>query len=217
MGRKAFTELDSSRRAQVAVAWMKASAPPAYAAKVIQEQFIDPGGGGGCVRTRTKGILLTWMLPDDFAGVTKVFADGEPTALVEVVRRLRGSAALQEAWKDIQLHAQVCLRLAGAADVAVCLEVCPETWQERHELKLHIHAFPKSTSADLRLRNLAPFTFAGVQPNASLTIGGMPIQANGRASWSGFFTVASGTRSGPFSLRRPRYPSKDFWFSRIGF
>ena len=216
-GRCAFGALDSVRRAHVAVAWVKASTPPAYIARVIQEQFIDPGGSSGSIRTRTKGILLTWMLPEDFGSVSKVFAAEEPTALTEVVRLLRASADLQSAWKDIQLHAQVCLRCAGAADVAVCLDVCPDTWEDRREIKLHIHAFLKSSGADLRVRNIIPFAFGGVKPNASLTIAEMPVQADGRSSWSVFSIAESATRSGLSSARPPRYPLKDFWCSRIGF
>ena len=216
-GRRAFTDLDSSRRAQIAVAWMKASVPPAYIAHVIEEQFINHVGGGISARTKTKGVLLTWMLPANIGSVSNVVAAGEPTALRSVVRRLRASVDVQSVWKDIQLHAQVCLRLAGAADVAVCLEVCPDTWEEKRELKLHMHAFVKSSGSDLRVRNLNPFAFSGVKPNASMTIGGVPVQSNGRSSWSGFSTAASATKPEHCSARRPRYPSKDFWSSRIGF
>ena len=187
-GRRAFRDLDSTRRAQVAAAWMKASAPPKYIAHVILEQFITPGGDCAA-RNKVKGVLLTWMLPADFAKVSKVVGSEEPTALAEVVRRLRASADVHSAWKDIQLHAQICLRLAGASDVAVCLEVCPETWEERGEVKLHVHAFLKSSGSDLRVRNMNPFEFSGVKPNASQTIGGMPVQGNGRSSWAVFLLL----------------------------
>ena len=157
------------------------------------------------------------MLPDDFAKASKVVGE-EPTALREVVRRLQvGRSERSLPPSDIQLHGQVCLRLAGGADVSVCMEVCPDTWAERREVKLHVHAFLKSNSKDLRVRNLTPFSFGTVKPNVSVTIGGMPIQANGRSSWSGFSIAASVTRLGHCSAWRRRCQSKDFWYSRIGF
>ena len=209
-GRRAFTDLDSSRRAQVAVAWMKASVPPAHIAPMIEEQFISHAGGGVSTRTKTKGVLLTWMLPANTGSASKVVADGEPTALGEVVRRLRASADVQSVWKDVQLHAQVCLRLAGASDVAVCLEVCPDTWEEGRVLKLHMHAFLKSSGSDLRVRNLIPFAFSGVKPNASLTIGGMPVATNGRSSWSGFFYCCISDKTGTLFSQATKVPFKGY-------
>ena len=80
---------------------------------------------------KTKGALLTWMLRENFANTAELAEGEEPTALTEVVRRLRLSAELQEAWKDIRLHAQQCLQLTGGTDVSVCLEVCPEAGENR--------------------------------------------------------------------------------------
>ena len=80
------------------------------------------------------------MLPDDFAKASKVVGE-EPTALREVVRRLqvvRSERSLPPS--DIQLHAQVCLRWAGGSGEAICLEVCPDTWEELRDVKLHVHA-----------------------------------------------------------------------------
>ena len=55
------------------------------------------------------------------------------------------------------MHAQVCKRLAGGSDVAVCLEICPDTWEERKELKLHVHAFIKANATDLCIKDVGPF------------------------------------------------------------
>ena len=67
----------------------------------------------------------------NFANASELAGREEPTVLTDVVRLLRVSAEGQEAWKDIRLHAQHCLQEAGASDVSVCLEVCPETWKEK--------------------------------------------------------------------------------------
>ena len=101
-------------------------------------------------KVKGKGVLLTWMLPAGLIVATPVIGGEEPTALRDVVRLLRASAEVQSTWKDLLLHAHVCKRLAGGSDVAVCLEICPDTWQERKQLMLHVPAFIKFTRRHAR-------------------------------------------------------------------
>ena len=210
--RRAFTDLESSERARIASAWMKASAPPRHVAHVIEEQIIKQASA--CFgRVKTKGALLTWMLPKDMVNTSKVVETQEPTALKELVDHLRVSGILQEAWKDIQLHAQTCLRLAGASDVAVCLEVCPDTWGAQKEVQLHFHAFLKSQGPDLRLRNLGPFSYQDVKPHMSGSIGGMPMNTNGRGSWAGYFYCSIRDKIGTLFSQATRLPFKGFLVS----
>ena len=53
------------------------------------------------------------------------------------------------------------LPLIEADDVAMCLEVCPETYSVDNVLRLHIHMFFKSQSSYLRFRQMAFFDFEG--------------------------------------------------------
>ena len=71
--------------------------------------------------------------------------------------------------------------------MAVCLEVCTQTWELQGVVRFHMHMFLKSIQENLRMRRLAVFEFKCVRPHVSTAIGGMPTYASGRASWSGFF------------------------------
>ena len=115
--------------------------------------------------------------------------DGEPTALSEVVRRLRLSDDVQSRWQEFKDHAHACMKLSGAQDVAVCMEVCPETWEAQREVRLHTHAFLKSNDVPLRARNLAVFEHQCVKPHMSLTVGGLPVCSNTRTPWAGFLLL----------------------------
>ena len=111
-------------------------------------------GGRTSCRVKCTGVLLTWMLPAVFNTATTLPVSKEPTALRDVVRLLRASADVQSSCKDIMMHAQVCKRLAGGSDEAVCFQICPYTWTEKQELKLHVHAFIKSNATDVRFKDL---------------------------------------------------------------
>ena len=213
-GRRGWKELDGSQRAKYAAAWKKVTAPPDYIVAVVDEQFINPSSSHTS-RVRSKGVLLTWMLPDDLVkGEPTASLKGEPTAsLKELVSHLRGDPKLQSKWKDILLHARTCMQLAGGSDVAVCYEVCPETWELQREVRFHFHAFVKSSGSDLRLRLLAPFAFEGVKPHITTTIGGMPTSANGRASWSGFFYCCIADKIGTLFCEATKAPFKGFLVS----
>ena len=215
-GRRAFKDLDSYERVRVAQVWVQSSAPPPHISKVVSEQIIKKSAAQfGTVKA--KGVLLTWMLPKGMVDTSRVVEMQEPTALKQLVESLRADGHLQELWKDIQLHAQMSLRLAGAAQVAVCLEVCPNTWEAEKEVQLHFHAFLKSEGPDLRVRQVLPFAFKDVKPFMSTSLSGVQMKGNGRQCWAVFSIAASLTRSVLFSARPPNYPSRDFWCRRIGF
>ena len=184
-GRRAFKELDHSDRATVARAWRKASSPPCHIAHMIDSTFIHCKTGL-MASVKAKGVLLTWMLPPTWFDVSSVMKDGEPTALADVVLRMRLSVDVQSIWQEFRDHAQACMRLSGAQDVAVCMEVCPETWEAQRDVRLHTHTFLKSSEAPLRARNLAAFEHKCVKPHMSFTIGGAPVTSNSKTSWAGF-------------------------------
>ena len=208
-GRRAFRGLDGQQRAQVTGAWRKATLPPPHIARVCEERFMKDGARTSC-RVKGKGVLLTWMLPAVFNAVKPVVGGEEPTALRDVVRLCRASAEVQSTWKDLLMHAQVCKRLAGGSDVAVCLEICPDTWTERQELKLHVHAFIKSNASDVRIKDLGGFSFAGVVPFTAGSIGGVNIGGNGRSAWSGFLYCSISEKVGTVFSEATKVPFKGF-------
>ena len=208
-GRCAFRGLDGQQRAQVTGAWRKACLPPPHITRVCEERFMKDGARTSC-RVRGKGVLLTWMLPAVFNAVKPVVGGEEPTALRDVVLLLRASADVQSTWKDLMMHAQVCKRLAGGSDVAVCLEICPDTWTERKELKLHVHAFIKSNASDVCIKDLGAFSFAGVVPFTAGSIGGVNVGGNGRSAWSGFFYCSISEKVGTVFSEATKVPFKGF-------
>ena len=56
--------------------------------------------------------------------------------------------------------------------MAVCLEVCPETYEPQGTIRLHIHMFLKRTYEKLRLRHAAGLRSDGCAPHVSSSIGG---------------------------------------------
>ena len=207
-GRSAFREVTVDERAKIAKAWLKAAEPPGYVAKIVEEFMANKPGSRLNARLRCKGALLTWMLPKGKVDISKVVAQ-EPTALSEVLDGLRADSHVQEAWNDILLHAQTCKQLSGAVDVAVSFEVCPRTWANEKEIRLHFHTCLISETSDLRLQCLHPYCFQDTKPHLSTTIHGIHARpSGGRGCWSGFFyccipektgTLWSWTTRAPFS------------------
>ena len=75
----------------------------------------------------------------------------------------------------------------AADDIAMSLEVCPETWTAQKILRLHIHMFFKSTSSYLRFR---PSTFLDLEGSAACMTSNVTAHSPGgraKCSWSGFF------------------------------
>ena len=210
-GRRAFRELDAQDRIALATVWRKATAPPPYIGRVVEERLINQQWSGRTGKgAGAKGALLTWMLPPTILDVSNVVQDGEPTALREVVRRLRTTAVVQSFWQEIQEHAHRCRRSAGGQDVAICLEVCPDTWESRRDIQLHVHAFLKTGGASLAVRNLSLFEFHHVRPHLSLTVGGLQVGTNGRTSWSGFFYCCIHDKVGTVFTETTKLPFTGF-------
>ena len=87
-------------------------------------------------------------------------------------------------------------------------------------LRLHVHAFLKSSGPDLRVNNLAALAFQGVVPVPSSTIGGLNVQANGRCSWAGFLYCCIADKVGTVLSEATKVPFKGFlvqpnWFLNL--
>ena len=118
--------------------------------------------------------MLTWMLPESIVDVSAVIAKGEPTAsLGEVVERLRASSSVVEAWGKLLDHGRRCMQQAGGQDVAICLEVCPETFELQKVVRLHVHAFIRSAVTHLAIRHLWKFDLGEVRVHLSTGIIGV--------------------------------------------
>ena len=209
-GRSAFREVTVEERAKIAKAWLKAAEPPPYVAKIVEDLLVSKPLTRPVGRIRCKGALLTWMLPKGKVDISKVVAQ-EPTALSEVLDGLRADSNVQEAWKDIQLHAQTCKQVSGAVDVAVSFEVCPLTWKNEKEVQLHFHTFLKSEVSDLLLKCLHPYCFQDTKPHLSTTIHGIHARpSGGRGCWSGFFYCCIPEKTGTLWCQATKAPFSGF-------
>ena len=212
-GRRAFKDLDLNERGKVVSVWMESSTPPKHISKFVEEHILKKQRGDLFGAVKQKGALLTWMLPPGMVDTSRVVEKQEPTALKQLVASLREECHLQELWKDIQLHAHVCLRQSAATQVAVCMEVCPKTWEEEKEVQLHFHAFLKSEGADLRIKQLHPYAFKDVQPHMSASLSGVSMKGNGRQCWSGFFYCCIAEKIGTLYCQATKLPFSGFLVS----
>ena len=211
-GRQAFKNLGTADRVKVAEAWGRASRPPPHMARYLFSHFVCKDKDQVWHKAKTEGSLLTWMLSKDLVNASRAFWPQESTTLQQLVQDLRKSPEVTQLWKDIELHSQKCLLLAGASDVSVCLEVCPETWAERRELQLHFHAFLKSSGSDLQLRRLGDFAFREARAHVTTSIGGMALTTpNGRTTWCGFFYCCIPQKNGTLFSQATKKPFSGFF------
>ena len=212
LARKAFAELQPQTRIRYTRLWSRLSDPPKWVLPVVYEFFMNSKAATIC-KLKSKSALLTWMLPEGLVDLKPALSDkAEPTAasLEALVHRLRQLSDLRTLWQDVQEHGQKCLSAAGAADVAKCLEVCPDTFRLQGVVRLHIHMFLKSNLEDLALKHLPFYSFKGVHPHASATIGGVACGNAGRASWSGFFYCCVEDKLGTVFCEASKSPFKGF-------
>ena len=192
--RTAFKQLSHEERLECAKKWLEMSAPPGWVKVFVEHRFLSQdlvtkSNGGQC---RVTGLMLTWNLPVEAPSATSEITQSLPPEklpLDELVQRLRDDAVAQALFKRVEDHGMRMKLLVGADDVAMSLEVCPETWTENSILRLHIHMFFKSNSSYIRCRACPAFDFEGGTAVSSTHINGL---ASGgicrhKASWSGFF------------------------------
>ena len=189
--RVAFKSLEREERNEMARRWLEVSSPPAWVKLFVEHRFLagDGIGDGRCGgRSRCTGQMMTWILPVDPPSATSEIAQSLPPEqlpLAELVLRLRDDSVARALFRRVEDHGMKMQMLVGADDVAMCLEVCPETWTEQKILRLHIHMFFKSAASYLRVKKCASFDFEGCPAmlSADFTANG----SKNRASWSGFF------------------------------
>ena len=154
---------------------------------------------------KSKIALLTWMLPEGLVDPKPALSEkAEPTAacLEAVVHLLRQLSGHRTLWQDVQEHCRKCLEVAGAANVAKSLEVCPDTFRLQGVVRLHIHLFLKSKMENLALKHMALYNFKGVRPHAYTALGGVSSTNATRANWSGFFYCCTEEAQGGVRGRR---------------
>ena len=187
--RKAFRDISPEERNDYIRKWMRLAKPPLWLEKTLEKRFLSTEAVGKVCLVKSQGVLVTWNLPAEGGSDSVKLAQSLPPwqlTMDELVTRLRHEPTAKELWGRVMDHGQRIKPLAGADDVAVCLEVCPETYMLQKTLRLHIHMFLKSNGQNLRLRHMDFYDFEGCTSHVSTSIGGL-CSTKGRSNWSGFF------------------------------
>ena len=211
-GRQAFKDLATDVRNVYIRKWMELVRPPSWFAKCVEDRFLTTDVGSKICRVKTQGVLLTWNLPGEGPSDSGRLAQSLPPVQLtvdEVVTRLRNEPTARALWGRVIDHGQVCKQLAGADDVAVCLEVCPETYELQRKLRLHIHMFLKSSGGPLRLRHMTFYDFEGCSSHVSTQIGGLAT-TKGRSNWCGFFYCCLQEKRGTVFTEATKAPFSKF-------
>ena len=203
--RVAFKTLDREDRLEMARRWLEISSPPTWVKCFVEHRFLAGDGSwdgrvGG--RSRNLGQMMRWILPVDPPCATSEIVQSLPPEklpLAELVQRLRDDPVARALFRRVKDHGMKLKMLVGADDVAMCLEVCPETWAEESILRLHIHMFFKSAASYFRVQKCATFDFEGSAAVMSNDITGAVSKQ--RQTWSGFFYCCLADKKGTvFSL-----------------
>ena len=212
-GRQAFKDLPSEHRRTVIEKWMQAAQPPPWIEKMFELRFLATENGNKLLgKKSTNSVLMTWNLEckgeSDAARIAQSLPP-EQLTVAEVTTRLRKDATAIRLWHKVADHGQTCKKLAGASDVAICLELCPETYELQKSLRLHVHMFLRAQTGVLSIRNISFFSFQGLMTHVSSSIGGLASTKN-RNDWSGFFYCCLKDKKGTVFCESTKTPFTKF-------
>jgi hypothetical protein len=208
--RKEWVQLTPEMKHRVGQVLCKAGNAPEYVCDDLPKLLCKGAMGKGKRTYLGKTILLTWMGP----WTTSV--EEEPTAfsaedtLEEVCVRLRTLDWVTELWKKLRAHGVEMVKMTGAADHALCLEVCPETYELRKVIRLHLHMSLRG-NRPMFVPSLMSLAFGDTNPVVGSVIGGLQqdVRSSKRANWSNFFYCTVEKRGRVFTVTSRR-AFKDF-------
>ena len=212
MGRLGFKDLPTDLRNVYMRKYLELVKPPSWMAKAFEERSVAGDVSGKLCTLRTAGVLVTWNLPGDGPYDSARLDESLPPhqfTVDELVARVRTDPTARSLWARVTDHGQVCKQLAGACDVAICLELCPETYELQKKLRLHVHMFLKSSSHNLKMRHIGDFDFEGCCSHVSTQIGGLPV-TKGRSNWCGFFYCCLKEKKGTVFTEATKAPFTKF-------
>lgn len=96
-------------------------------------------------------LLLTWHGDFGVRGVNMGAMIGH--GIDEVAARLSRMPSVQESWQKVLAHMGGLLSHRRLYGLALSLELCGETWTQREEVRLHLHAWIMQGQGQARLKN----------------------------------------------------------------
>lgn len=202
--RRLWSQLGPSIRRESATTWLVCSQAPEWIRDAVDEVFAEQEQGK---KIRAKCLLLT------FIGPWKMQACHEPTAaagrpsLNEVVLRLREEPATLKLWQRVQAHALALKQKLGACDYAVCLELCPESYDLQGIVQPHVHLCLRAAGF-MTLASTSKYELDGAVPRVAHTVAGLCANRMG-TTWAGFLYCCV-EKVGHLWHPASRRPFKDF-------
>jgi len=182
--RVTWTKLGPLEKRAAAEAWSVHHSPPTHIAASMDAVFPAEGHTGCKLVGQT--ALLTWIGPwglkDSEGGWMSLPPD---VTLESLCERLKTDPKVRELWQVMQEKVADLQRRVAAQDAALCLEVCPETFEKQRICRLHLHAYLRH-SVRLRLPPSGQMEIDAALPQMSTVVGGMAMSRKSN-SWSGYF------------------------------
>ena len=212
-GRQAFKEMESEQKRAIRCRWVELCEAPPFIQKQANEMFVGSDSPHQCRRQgnlKTSSAMFTWMLPAGFVDITGVLHEGESTtSLAQVVERLRQSDSVKKSWERILDHGRRCMQQAGGEDVAICLEVCPETLELQQVVRLHVHALIRSNCNLLAVQHLWKYDLGEARADIRNGVKGVNSTRQ-RAQWSGFLYCCLKEKKGTVFAESTKPPFTGF-------
>ena len=92
--------------------------------------------------------------------------------------------AVKELWEEFVAFVDNVTCVHNLKDWAASMEVCMATWEEKSQVRIHLHLCWKSTNR-LQLRSPCSFIFRGAVPHKAATIATLQTRVSG--SWCGLY------------------------------
>ena len=209
MARKAFQALTHEEKSTLAHKWLEVAKPPKYVVNMMVQHFKPDEGKQAKKKEKCKGLLLTWILPDTVLPKLSLPPAGTRATLDELVAHFRNDKEIRELWDTCRDHGKTTLRFCGGSDVAISLEICPDTWEQQQVVRLHVHCFVLSVTGHMTVKINHLFHLFDTAPNVS----GTDPEGNsvkGRNLWSGFFYCCLPMKKGTVCCDSTEAPFQGF-------
>jgi len=179
---------------------------PEHIEVFIREHFVS--AGCRAIVRNVSTFLLTyngnWGWHDDAAEWVNT-AGYSLDATVAIMRQQAEIVALWDEAKALALRIQAKYR---TADHAVCMEICPQTFEVEHQARVHVHIFMRSNKY-VTVWNDVHLQLRQSVPSCAQVIAGMQFSKRTSSGWAGYFYCCA-PKHGQLFTSSNRRPFKDF-------
>ena len=127
--------------------------------------------------------------------------------LVEVTKAIRDSPRFQVLRAQVEEHLNFLTEAWSIDHWAWSLELCPQTFLETGDIRLHLHMFIFRENGRIRTRNLRSWHFQNNIPHISNLNN---VRAKAQSAWAGLFYIAATGKIGCVASAATAVAHKDF-------